>query len=64
MKKNIAGKILPSEVILLTENDGRFTIETINNYQSISCNNIKEAMREYENVVYKEAAKDKKRGLL
>ena len=64
MKKNIAGKILPSEIVLLTENDGRFTVETVNNYQSISCNSIKEAMHEYESIVCKEAAKDRKKGLL
>jgi hypothetical protein len=64
MKRNVAGKILPSEVILLTENDGRFTVETVNNYQSISCSNIKEAMHAYESIVCKEAAKDRKKGLL
>jgi hypothetical protein len=64
MKKNIMGKILPSEIILLIENEGRFTIETVNNYQSISCNSIKEARRHYESIVCKETAKDRKRGLL
>lgn len=64
MKKNIAGKILPSEIVLLTENDGRFTIETVNNYKSVSCNNIKEAIYQYESIVCKEAAKDRKKGLL
>jgi hypothetical protein len=64
MKKNIAGKILPSEIVLLTEDNGRLTVETVNNYQSISCSNIKEAMHAYESIVCKEAAKDRKKGLL
>ena len=64
MKRNVAGKILPSEVVLLTEDNGRFTIETINNYQSIACDNIKEAMHAYESIVCKEVAKDRKKGLL
>jgi hypothetical protein len=58
------GKILPSEIILLTENEGRFTIETVNNYKSISCGNLHEARRQYESIVSKEAARDRERGLL
>jgi hypothetical protein len=58
------GKILPSEIILLVENEGRFTVETVNNYKSISCNGLHEAMHEYENIVCKETAKDRTRGLL
>jgi hypothetical protein len=64
MKKNVMGKILPSEIILLIENEGRFTIETVNNYQSISCNSLHEARQQYESIVHKETIKDRERGLL
>jgi hypothetical protein len=64
MKKNIMGKILPSEIILLIENEGRFTVETINDYKAISCNNLRDAMYQYENIVSKETDKDRTRGLL
>lgn len=64
MKRNLMGTILPSEIVLLTENKGKFTVETVNNYRSISCGSLKEAMNQYESIVYKETEKDRKRGRL
>jgi hypothetical protein len=64
MKQNIMGKILSSEIVLLTENKGRFAVETVNNYRSISCNSLREAMNQYESIVLKETEKDRKRGRL
>jgi hypothetical protein len=64
MKKNVMGKILPSEIVLLTENNGKFMIETINDYKAIACNNLRDAMYQYESIVSKETDKDRMRGLL
>ena len=64
MKCNIMGKVLPSEIVLLTENNGRFTVETVNNYRSISCNNLRDAINQYDSIVLKETERDRKRGRL
>ena len=59
MKRNVMGHVTPTEVILLTENNGKLTVETVNNYRSISCNNMAEAMNYYKEMVYKITTKEK-----
>jgi hypothetical protein len=53
MKRNIMGHITPTEIILLTESNGKLTVETANNYKAISCSTMKDAIENYREMVYK-----------
>jgi hypothetical protein len=59
MKRNIMGHVSPTEIILLTENDGKLTVETVNHHRSISCNSMSEAMDYYKEMVYKITTKER-----
>jgi hypothetical protein len=59
MKRNIMGHITPTEIILLTENDGKLTVETVNNYKAIACDSMAEAMSYYKEMVYKITTKER-----
>lgn len=51
MRRNMMGQVTTRNVVLLVEDEGRLTVETVNDFRSYSCTTVAEAVAKFSEVV-------------